>query len=155
MTDPIVERTERLIEEEQELNEELQEIAAAARTIRPIPLFEWFVTMFSIAMSVVLFLDPTVLMQSGETPIETYDIMLQMAPPHLWAFAFLLAGLTKSVGLLVHSIPLRILGLVMSVLIYLSLSITFIVHYPNIGAVMGTLTAIFSGIAITAIKPTQ
>ena len=153
MTDPIVERAERLIEEEQELNEELQEIAASARTVRPIPLFEWFITMFSITMSVVLFLDPNVLMRSGDTPIETYDVMLRMAPPHLWAFAFLIAGLTKSVGLLVHSIPLRVFGLLMSVLIYLSLSITFIVHYPNIGAIMGTLTAAFSAIAIVAIKP--
>ncbi|WP_424236294.1 hypothetical protein [Bhargavaea ginsengi] len=134
-----------------------QEIAARVEEVRGrkfVPLFEWYVTMFSVIFSVALFVFPDFLQFTGSNTTNLYEIMLNLMPQHMWAFAFLIAGLVKSVGLLIKNTPMRTLGLVLSVFLYLIMTICYSVNFPAIGSIVFGLMTLFSGISVMIVKHT-
>lgn len=134
-----------------------QEIAARVEEVRSrkfVPLFEWYVTMFSVIFSVALFIFPDFLRYTGNNVTNLYAIMLDLMPQYMWAFSFLIAGLIKSVGLLIKNNAMRTLGLALSILLYLIMTICYSVNFPAIGSIIFGLMTLFSGVSVMIVKHT-
>lgn len=136
-----------------EKEKELDEIVEKVRnenTIKFPPIFEMFITLFSISTSVVMFSFPN-MMQSDA---DLYDWMLKIIPQYLWAFCFFGSGLIKSVGLLLDKDYLRVIGLIASAVLYLILTICYAINFPTIGSVYFGCMTIFTIVSINIVKHT-
>jgi len=135
--------------------QQLEEISKKVNNYRPNknpPIYEMFVTMISIALSVVLFLFPEMLTVGYS---EVYALLISLMPQWLWAFTFFGAGMMKAVGMLLDNKYLRIGGLIVSALIYLVFTISYAsAVFPSIGAVVFTAITVFSLISIPEVKRT-
>lgn len=116
------------------------------------PLFELFVTTFSIAIAIMFFAYPTML-EDNQTNL--YDAMLQIMPQSGWSIAFLIACMIKACGLLLDNNSMRITGLLCSVVIYLIFTICYALNFPTIGMVTFSCMTLFSGISIPFVKHTS
>ena len=134
--------------------EELAEWVRDIKEQRRLPVYEWYVTMFSISLSVILFLFEGMLTHTGSNVTNLYDIMLNIMPQYMWAFAFLGAGLIKAVGLLVSHDALRILGLTMSVVLYTVMTVCYALNFPTIGAITFGWMTVFSVVSLFMVKHT-
>lgn len=134
---------------EKELNE-LVEKVRIEESIKFPPIFEMYATLFSICVSILMFLFPNML----QPDTNLYTWMLKIMPQFMWAFCFFGAGMVKAVGLLLDNAPLRILGLVMSAVLYLVFTICYAISFPTIGAVTFACMTIFTVISINIVKHT-
>lgn len=114
------------------------------------PLFEIYVTMFSILTSILLFWFMDLFLSGA----NLYSLLLKIMPQYLWALGFFTAGMLKAVGLLIKNDPMRILGLVMSSILYLMFCISYSIIFPNVGAVMFFCMTVFTIISIPVVKHT-
>lgn len=134
---------------------QLEEISKKVSNYEPIkysPIFEMYVTMISIAMAIMLFLFPDMLVQ-GASDSGLYSILLSIMPQWMWAFAFFFAGLFKAIGLLVESKIMRIIGLILSAIVYTIFAIAYAASgFPNVGGIVMTATAVFSLISISEVR---
>ena len=134
---------------EKELNE-LVEKMRSEESIKFPPIFERYATLFSICVSILMFLFPNML----QPDTKLYTWMLKIMLQFMWAFCFFGAGMVKAVGLLLDNAPLRILGLVMSAVLYLVFTICYAISFPTIGAVTFACMTIFTLISINIVKHT-
>lgn len=139
---------------EKELEELVKEVEYKSEEVynHP-PLFELFVTMFSITMAVLLFMFPTMLYEPF--PLKLYDSMTWVMPQSTWAFVFLIACIVKAVGLLFGLNKLRIIGLVISAVIYSSIAVFHALDFPSFGTVVFTYMTLFSLISIPTVSYTS
>src|SRR5699024_2952595 len=139
---------------EKELEELVKEVEYKSEEVynHP-PLFELFVTMFSITMAVLLFVFPTMLYEPF--PLKLYDSMTWVMPQSMWAFVFLIACIIKAVGLLFGLNKLRIIGLVISAVIYSSIAVFHALDFPSFGTVVFTYMTLFSLISIPTVSYTS
>lgn len=137
--------------------QQLEEISEKVNNYAPMrhsPIFELYVTMISIAMAIMLFLFPDMLSQGAEGVVSLYGLLLTIMPQWAWAFTFFGAAMIKAVGLLIDSRIMRIIGLIMSALIYTVFAIAYAVGFPSIGSVIFIATAVFTLISIPEVKRT-
>lgn len=130
--------------------EQLVEKVKNENSLRFPPIFEMYATLFSIAVSILMFIFPNMLHPSA----DLYSWMLKIMPQFMWAFCFFGAGMVKAVGLLVDNVPLRVLGLVMSAVLYLVFTICYAISFPTIGAVTFACMTVFTVISINIVKHT-
>lgn len=141
-------------EQEQRLEEASQSIDSY--TVRKhVPTFEVFTTMFSILTAIMLFWFPTMLESTQATKGGLYWIMLTIMPQFMWAIAFFSAGVIKAVGLLAKSDALRIIGLVMSAVLYLVFTICYVINFPAIGMITFSCMTLFTLVSIVLVKHTS
>lgn len=122
---------------------------------KSVPVFEMFVTLFSISVSILLFLFPNMFIIDADKPRHLYWLLLQIMPQYMWAFAFFIAGVSKAIGLLLDSNITRIAGLAMSMMIYISFSAAYVVGFPSIGFVTFICMTIFTIVSIPIVKYTN
>ncbi|WJY27495.1 hypothetical protein [Sporosarcina trichiuri] len=134
---------------EQELEQLVQEVKAI--TINVPPLFELFVTLFSILTSIVLFAYPDMIYSY---PARLYTHMMYLMPQYVWALCFFVACLLKAVGLLVGINWLRIVGLLGSAALYIALTVCYAIDFPSLGAITFSCMTIFTILSIPLVKHT-
>ena len=148
-------QTERKTEPSKEVTvEEVKEWVKELKEQRQVPIFEWFVSMFSVSMAILLFTFPDMLQYNGNNVTNLYDIMLSIMSQPYWAFTFLVASMAKSIGLLLKNDVLRIVGLSFSVVIYIVMTVCYTINFPTIGSVTFAWMALFSVISIFMVKHT-
>lgn len=114
----------------------------------PPPLFELYTTLFSILICVVFFLYPQMLYESK----SLYILMINVMPQYAWALFFFVACLLKAIGLILDKGIMRVLGLVLSSLLYIVLCICYSMDFPSIGAITFACMAVFTAISIPLVK---
>ena len=115
------------------------------------PTHELAVTVISLLMTITLFIYPNMLLKG----YDAYDIMLQVMPNYLWGIAFFTAASFKGVGLLLDVKTMRIIGLVMSAVIYFVVSLSFSVDFPAMSAITYGVLSAFSVVSISQVKSTS
>lgn len=141
-------------EQEQKLEEASQMIENY--TIKKhVPTFEVYSSVFSILTAIMLFWFPTMLETTQASKGGLYWLLLNIMPQYMWAFAFFASGILKSVGLLVKSDSMRILGLVMSAILYLVFTICYAINFPAIGVITFFSMTIFTLVSIVLVKHTS
>lgn len=115
------------------------------------PLFELFITTFSLLLTVTLFIYPEMLNKG----FRAYDILLQVMPSYLWGLSFFTASMLKGTGLLLDIKSLRIIGLILSAVFYFILSLSYAVDFPAISSIMYGVVAVFSVFSIQQVKHTS
>lgn len=126
---------------------ELEDLVRKVETTRSHvpPIFELYVTVFSISISIFLFTVPGVI----------YGIMGDVMAQEWWAICFFVACMSKSIGLILDSNWLRIIGLLMSGVVYLLMTGCFITAFPNVNVIAFGCMAIFSLVSIPFVKHTS
>lgn len=135
----------------------LEEISDKVNSYEPIkhpPIFEIYITVFSILMAVLLFLFPDMLHLNIENSTNFYWFLLSIMPQPMWAFSFFIAGMTKSVGMLIDNNTTRVVGLLMSALLYIAMTAGYAVSFPTIGTVTFVCLTVFTLISIPMVKQT-
>lgn len=115
------------------------------------PLFELYTTVFSIALSIMLFSYPDMI----DASTRLYYYMTMIMPQTAWAFSFFAASMFKAIGLLWDKNFMRITGLSLSVVMYAFLTFCNIFSFPSIGSITFSLMAIFAGLSIPFVKHTS
>lgn len=111
---------------------------------KPLPLFELLISLFSLYMAALLFWFPDLLANGG----PAYDKVENMAGAQKWAFIFFAAGIIKVIGIMMNKKWVRIVGLLMSVVIYSILTIAFSFSFPNFTVGIFGLLTFFSLVQI-------
>ena len=130
--------------------EQLVEKVKNESDLRFPPIFEMYVTLFSLSVSILMFIFPNML----QPDTNLYTWMLKIMPQFMWAFSFFGAGMVKAVGLLLDNVALRVLGLVMSAMLYLVFTVCYAINFPTIGAVTFACMTVFTVISINIVKHT-
>lgn len=138
------------MDKEQELDELVEKVRSETDISFP-PIFEMYVTLFSMASSVLLFIFPSML----QTEANIYNLMLIIMPQFAWGMFFFIAGIIKSIGLWLDIKSLRIVGLIMSTFLYATLSVCFYFNFPSFGAISFTMMTVFTLISISMVKRTK
>lgn len=135
--------------------EEASQLVDDLSNRKHVPTFEVYATVFSIMTAILLFWFPEMLDTTEKIGSSSlYWLLLSIMPQHMWALAFFVAGMVKSVGLLVKSDSMRILGLVMSALLYLAFTVCYVINFPTIGMITFFCMTIFTLISIPLVKHT-
>lgn len=137
----------------EEVSRKVDEVIAR----KHVPTFEVYATVFSIITAISLFWFPQMLDSTkilGGTSINVYWAFLYVMPQWAWAITFFVAGITKALGLLVKKDRMRILGLVLSVVIYLCFTVCYVISFPAIGMVVFFCMTMFTIISIPLVKHT-
>lgn len=134
---------------ERELEEIVNEVEQ--RPISIPPLFEIYVTIFSIAISIMLFAYPSMI----DVSTKLYQYMVTIMPQGAWGLSFFAAGVLKGIGLLINVNWLRIVGLLISAVLYVMLTFCYAISWPSIGTAIFSLMAVFSVISIPFVKNTS
>ena len=130
--------------------EQLVEKVKNESDLRFPPIFEMYATLFSLSVSILMFIFPNML----QPDTNLYTWMLKIMPQFMWAFSFFGAGMVKAVGLLLDNVALRVLGLVMSAMLYLVFTVCYAINFPAIGAVTFACMTLFTVISINIVKHT-
>ncbi len=134
---------------ERELEELVNDVEKRPMSIPP--LFELYVTFFSIAIAIMLFAYPNMI----DVSTKLYQYMENIMPQAAWALCFFAACMLKAIGLLVNVNWLRITGLVASVILYVTLAFCYAMSWPSIGTIIFSLMAIFAAASIPFVKHTS
>lgn len=141
-----------------EKESKLEEISDKVNNYNPtkhLPIFELYISVFSVLMAAMLFLFPEMLQPSVDIGSKSlYWLLLSIMPQPFWAFTFFIAGVTKSIGLLIDNNITRIVGLVISVLIYAVFAVMYSFSFPAIGMVVFSVMMLFTIISIPMVKST-
>lgn len=116
------------------------------------PVFELYITLFSILMSAMMFLFPDMLHDS--VPVTLGAVVLGLMPQYVWASVFFVAGMLKAIGLLVDNNTMRTIGLFISAVTYVVFSVGHILAFPSIGSVTFICMSVFTVLSITMVKHT-
>ena len=130
--------------------EQLVEKVKNESDLRFPPIFEMYATLFSLSVSILMFIFPNML----QPDTNLYTWMLKIMPQFMWAFSFFGAGMVKAIGLLLDNVALRVLGLVMSAVLYLVFTVCYAINFPTIGAVSFACMTVFTVISINIVKHT-
>lgn len=121
------------------------------KTVKRIPIFEAFVSLLSCYLAVILLWNDNFF---GTNPI-TYDKLSNLVDEKTAAAIFFVAAAVKICGILLNLNSLRIIGLVMSALIYLSIATTYFMGQALWGLGIFSLLSVFSVISIFEVKYTK
>ena len=125
-------------------------------SFRPIPVFELFISTFSISITLILFWIPGFMHQNTAVGGENlYSMLLEVMPQYMWAFVFAAAALLKAFGMLLEWNAMRYTGIVISILLYAIIAYMFIVMAPNIGMIQFTCMAVYSIVSLVNVKHTS
>lgn len=140
--------------DEQKL-EELSIVVERFAEHKSAPVYEVFLTLFSLTSAVFLFLFANDMegIHEGYHPM-LYAALESLLTPWIWAFVFLLSGSIKAIGLIFQKDRLRILGLLLSAFIYMTISSTLIMWFPNLVSILFTYMAVFAFYCIGSVKYT-
>lgn len=137
---------------------ELEEISKKVEKYTPqknIPIFEVFISIFSLAMSVVLFLFPSIMFvevySNGNTE-QVYGFLLNIVPQYVYGIAFFVGAMFKAFGLLFSKNYLRVIGLCFSVVLYLLFAICLMLSNPGILMILFIDLLLFTIISIPLVK---
>lgn len=136
--------------QERELEKLVKEVEASNISVPP--FFELYTTVFSIAVSVMLFMYPNMIYTY---PARLYDNMMAVMPQSTWAICFFVACMFKAAGLLLDKNTLRIVGLVFSAALYILMTICYAMDFPSIGSVTFACMTLFTLISIPFVKHTS
>lgn len=140
--------------EEKDLEEIYDQIKNYA-PFKPIPVFEVYLSTFSILITIMLFWFPDFMKEASATgSLTLYQSLLSILPQHWWAFVFAITALLKALGLMFRFTGMRVVGLVFSAILYSLIAFLFAIDYPNIGMIQFTCLAMFSLLAIVVVKHT-
>lgn len=134
---------------ERELEELVNQVEADNVFSMP-PLFELYATLFSILIAIIFFIYPTMLVESE----GAYSIMLAIMPQTGWALSFFTACMLKAIGLIIDNNAMRIIGLLVSSVLYVALSVCYGFFFPSIGGTAFACMAIFTILSIPIVKYT-
>lgn len=137
-------------EKEKELYDLVQDVEST--NIVTQPLFELYATLFSIALTILLFAYPNMIYSQ---PANLYDNMIDVMPQWKWGVSFFTAAMFKAFGLLFDKNFLRIIGLCASSILYIALAVLYAMNFPSIGAITFSTMAIFSLLSIPIVKYTN
>ena len=129
----------------------LEQVAAQAENFdipQPFPVFEIFVAMVALGISMILFMFTDFM----ETDYALYHLMNTVLPQYGWGISFAVGGIVSGMGLLLHTNWLRIFGLVMLAGVYGVMAVCYIMEFPTIGAVVMTGMTLFSLLSIPIVK---
>lgn len=119
------------------------------------PLFELFVTMFSMSIAIMFFVYPDMLMANEVNPSKVYGIMVVVMPQTLWAVTFFVACMFKAIGLLLDSNWSRIFGLVMSSILYGTLAVCYAFVFPSIASIVFGYMFLFTIVSMQTVSYTS
>lgn len=149
---------EKLKETEKILDEVSQRVADAEK-IKNIPLFESYVCLYSIFISILLInfpsmLDVVVLKPTGEE-VMIFSLLLAIGNHISYAVLFFVGGVLKGFGLLTNNQLLRKIGLIFSVGLYSLFTLALSFSAPSFLFLSFLIMAIFSGVSINMVKSTS
>lgn len=136
---------------------ELEELAEKVNQKTPYsvpPMFELYATLFSILISIMFFIYPDMLFRADGHPIKLFANMSRIMPQWAWALCFFVACMLKAIGLMFTINWMRIAGLVLSSLLYVSLAFCYAVDFPSIGAIVFSCMTMFTIISVPLVKHT-
>lgn len=136
--------------QERELEQLVKEVESINVSVPP--LFELFATVFSIAVAIMLFAYPNMIY---DYPARLYDRMMWVMPQSWWAISFFAACMLKAVGLLCNKDTLRVVGLLVSTVLYTTLAVCYTMDFPSIGSITFFCMMIFTVISIPFVKHTS
>lgn len=140
--------------EERKLEELSLKIENYADT-KPTPMFEMYITLFSITVAIVLFLyEDMMLSETVGSGAGLNGGLLGIMSQNLWAITFFTAGLLKAVGLVLEIDWLRTLGLIISGVLYLIISVLLFSSFPNFGSIIFFYTTVFTIYSIGSVRYT-
>ena len=139
-----------LNKQERELEKLVKEVEASNVSVPP--FFELYTTVFSIAVSVMLFMYPNMIYAY---PARLYDHMMAIMPQSTWAICFFAACMLKAAGLLMDKNVLRIVGLVFSAVLYTLMTVCYAMDFPSIGSVTFGCMTLFTLVSIPFVKHTS
>lgn len=139
--------------QEQELEKLVQDVNGSKPMAIP-PIFEMYVTLFSIMIAIMFFIYPDMLMKAPGQP-DLYKYMTAIMPQAMWAFAFFIACMLKAIGLMFNCDSMRITGLVASAVLYVLLTVCYAFSFPSIGSVTFACMALFTIVSIPIVKHTS
>lgn len=127
-------------------------------TRKHVPLFECFVTLFSILVSIMIMQFPHVLqlevVGANDEHIAVFQMLLALAPAWVYGVLFFIAGTFKGVGLLVSKNYLRVVGLLLSVALYATFTLNLMFNAPSFLLICFFTMTLFSVISLPLIKNT-
>lgn len=124
-------------------------------SFKPIPVFEVYISTFSILITIMLFWFPSLMLEAAANgPGDLYRNLLELMPQLWWACVFATAALLKAFGLMFRFSAIRIIGLIFSAILYSIIAFYFAMDLPNIGMIQFTCLAVFSLLAIFVVKHT-
>lgn len=123
-------------------------------TISIPPMFELYATLFSILMSVMFFIYPQMLYGGDGGTVRVYSNMMHVMPQAAWACSFFTASMLKAIGLLTDKTFMRVLGLILSSVLYIALAVCYSIAFPSIGAITFTCMAVFTIISVPLARHT-
>lgn len=119
--------------------------------MKRIPVFEAFVSLLSCYLAVILLWNDD-FFSSNPT---SYDKLSNLVDEKTAAAIFFIAATVKICGILLNLKSLRIIGLAMSALIYLSIATTYFLGNALWGLGIFSLLSVFSVISIFEVKYTK
>lgn len=125
-------------------------LVADLETQKKPPVFELFITMFSIFMAISLLWFPNLLGYA-----VAHQWLLMIMPQHIWALVFLGAGLLKVYGLVRSRNIGRFMGLIVSILIYSTFAVCYTISFLTVGSVVFTSITIFTVISLPMVSHTS
>lgn len=131
----------------------LEQVAAQAESFdipQPFPVFEIFVALVALGISMILFMFPEFM----ESDYALYHLMNTVLPQYGWGIAFTVSGIVGGLGLLLHSNWMRIFGLLASSVVYGGMAVCYLMEFPSIGAVVMTGMTLFSLLSVPIVKYT-
>jgi len=114
------------------------------------PTFELFLIMFSISLSILLFISSDTLDPNG----KLYSNMLKIMSQNMWALSFFVISMLKAVGLLFDKRQLRYIGISASCVLYFILFVCYFSIFPSLGSLFFFWLFVFSGVSIPLVKKT-
>lgn len=136
--------------QEKELDKLVKEVESINVTVPP--LFELYATLFSISVAIMMFAYPSMIYNY---PARLYDHMMSLMPQYMWAVCFFIACLTKASGLMLNINIVRIIGLLMSAVLYILMAVCYAMDFPSIGTLTFVSMAVFSLVSIPFVKHTS
>ncbi|MEK4025540.1 hypothetical protein [Sporosarcina sp. FSL W7-1283] len=123
-----------------------------------IPLFEVFVTLYSILVSIMILQFPSVMeimvIDHGSEGVLIFEMLLDLANPWVYGVIFFIAGAFKGLGLVIDNAPMRVVGLLLSVALYSTFTLALMFNAPSFILISFFTMSIFSTISLTLVKST-
>lgn len=135
---------------ERELERLVNEVESTQISVPP--FFELYTTVFSILVAIMLFAYPDMIYAY---PARLYDHMMAIMPQYMWAFSFFVACMFKSIGLLADKDIFRIIGLVLSVILYAVMTFCYALDFPSIGSITFGCMTLFAAVSVPFVKHTS
>lgn len=134
--------------------QELEQVANAIRRFdvpKAPPVFELYVSLVGISISILLFLLPGVFVQ---TDAPFYVLMRSVLPQGGWGAAFFLGGVLSAVGMLLDNHFVRVVALVFLTATFGIVAAFYVATFPNLAGILMFWTTVFAAASIPLVRHT-